>query len=508
MDSPVNYEAGKKVVHYGSLEEKERANLEKGTKDDSPTLQPSVNINVGTGETIAIEETKSGKSRSDLLQEFERRKRGRTVVVSTDDAEVKRNLRQLGEPICLFGEGPADRRERLRSLLSILGEDAIKKRKEESQAVSQAREAAPGKEETTWYHEGPQSLKEARRWLAEYSLPRARDRVAKERKEVDLVESSKLARLQDVQKLAKSLTIHCSQIGDERPISHCAFSPNDKLLATASWSGLCKLWDIPSCEPVRTLRGHNAQVGCIEFHPLATLSQDPGGICIASCGHDGSVKLWNLENEEPIADIEGHAPYRVSRLSWHPSGRFMGTACHDSSWRLWDLEVCEEILHQEGHSRAVFDIKFNKDGSLAASGGLDAYGRVWDLRTGRCIMFLQGHLKSVLCVDFSSNGFHIATASEDNTAKIWDLRQRKILYTIPAHNNLLTHVKYEKTDSKYLLTASYDSKSKIWMNPSWTPLKSLEGHESKIMGVDVTKDSKYIASASYDRTFKLWTPES
>ena len=65
------------------------------------------------------------------------------------------------------------------------------------------------------------------------------------------------------------------------------------------------MWDVPGCEAVRTLRGHNAQVGCIEFHPQATLTQDPAGICIASCAHDGSVKLWNLENEEPIADIEG-----------------------------------------------------------------------------------------------------------------------------------------------------------------------------------------------------------
>ena len=85
------------------------------------------------------------------------------------------------------------------------------------------------------------------------------------------------------------------------------------------------------------------------------------------------------KNFGPSNLISGHAPYRVSRLSWHPSGRFLGTACHDQSWRLWDLEVCEEILHQEGHSRAVFDIKFNKDGSLAASGGLDAYGRIWEL---------------------------------------------------------------------------------------------------------------------------------
>ena len=31
----------------------------------------------------------------------------------------------------LFGEGPADRRERLRQLLSVLGEDAIRKRRQE-----------------------------------------------------------------------------------------------------------------------------------------------------------------------------------------------------------------------------------------------------------------------------------------------------------------------------------------------------------------------------------------
>ncbi len=34
----------------------------------------------------------------------------------------------------LFGEGPADRRERLRQLLSILGEDAIRKKKQEELA--------------------------------------------------------------------------------------------------------------------------------------------------------------------------------------------------------------------------------------------------------------------------------------------------------------------------------------------------------------------------------------
>lgn len=46
-----------------------------------------------------------------------------------------------------------------------------------------------------------------------------------------------------------------SQIGDERPISQVRFAPNNKILATGSWSGTVKLWNVPACTTIRTLRG-------------------------------------------------------------------------------------------------------------------------------------------------------------------------------------------------------------------------------------------------------------
>ena len=70
-------------------------------------------------------------------------------------------------------------------------------------------------------------------------------------------------------------------------------------------SGLCKLWTVPDCRPVRTLRGHTINACCISWHPQSTLTQDPGMINLASSSFDGSVKLWNLESDEPIAEIEG-----------------------------------------------------------------------------------------------------------------------------------------------------------------------------------------------------------
>ncbi|CAN0389594.1 unnamed protein product [Lampetra fluviatilis] len=373
------------------------------------------NINISSGESMPVEAGGVTSRQAEMLAEFERRKRARLINVSTDDAEVKVALRKLAEPASLFGEGPAERRERLRNILSVVGQDALKKSKREEEERAQKKKQEL---QETWYHEGPETLKEARIWLAKYSILRAMQRLKESRANRELPEAARNAKRQELHRQIRSLSNFCSQIGDSRPISFCQFSPNSKMLATASWSGLCKLWSVPDCTPIRTLRGHDQNVGAIVWHPQATLSLDPKDCNMASCSADGAVKLWNLVSDEPIANIEGHTA-RVARIAYHPSGRFLGTTCYDHSWRLWDLQAQEEILHQEGHSREVYDIAFHPDGSLAGTSGLDSFARVWDLRTGRCIMFMEGHLKEIFSIDFSPNGYHIATGSADNTCKIW-----------------------------------------------------------------------------------------
>ncbi len=283
-----------KTVHYGSLEESERARLAGANDTDEEKegiqneMTESGNVHISS-EYMDLEDEMS-KDRQALLEEFERRKKARQINVSTDDSEVKKNLRQLGEPICLFGEGPADRRTRLRELLASLGEDAIKKKHDEEEKMPHPVERDM---ETTWYHEGPNSLEIARTWIAHYSLPRAKARLNNAREELTLSGATRTARRQELLKKLQALTIYCSQIGDTRPISYCQFSPDSKLLATSSWSGLCKLWSVPNCTQVRTLKGHACNVGCIIFHPKATINEEvlgdrPGQTCVmASCAADG-----------------------------------------------------------------------------------------------------------------------------------------------------------------------------------------------------------------------------
>ncbi len=151
-------------------------------------------------------------------------------------------------------------------------------------------------------------------------------------------------------------------------------------------------------------------------------------------------------------------------------------------------------------------VAFQDDGSLTATGGMDSFGRVWDLRTGQCIMFLEGHLKGIISIDWSPDGYHVFTGSLDNSCKVWDIRKRNIEYTIPAHTNIVSNVVYEKAHGgQYVLTSSYDNTAKLWAAKTWQPLATLKGHDSRLMGCDISADGKWIATASYDRTFKLWT---
>ncbi|VDN01882.1 unnamed protein product [Thelazia callipaeda] len=437
----------------------------------------------------------------EVMAEFERRRRARTLTLPTDDGHVKLLLRKLNKPICLFGEDKLDRKERLRTLLSTMPEEEVTRilhSPEETETVQP-------KDSSTWYHKGLAALRDVRVIIADYSLRRAQQRLKKARETLANEPYNSAVRTQEMHRWIAGLSVYGSQVADVRPVSYCEFSPDSKHLITSGWSGECCIWSVPESARERRFIGHSSQAGCARFHPGAYVSQESYALNAASCGHDGTVKLWNLESNSPLSELEPHSQ-RVSRIAFHPSGRFLASCCFDCSWRLFDLQYEQEILFQEGHSRPVFHADFQVDGSLIMTLGMDCYGRVWDLRTGRCIMFLEGHQKEIHCGQWLPNGYQMVTGSADNTCMVWDLRMRRAIKPIAAHTSLVSGLRVE-SKGHYIITSSFDNSLKVWETRGWRPLRQLVGHDTKVMGVDISPDEKWIASVSFDRTFKLWTKQ-
>lgn len=352
-------------IHYGPLQgvpappaDAARSSLAGGglTLDQLQDLGPM-------GSRAAVEH-------KEILDEMERKRRARSMAVPTDDGLVRTRLRELQEPMTLFGEGPGDRRERLRDILSrmvfgVEGAEAFDEEMEEVEGEGSEAGSESSEEDEEFYTEGSQELYDARTFMARYSLPRSKARLAAQQSELEIPISQRKRLLHDLYTNLKTYTIFSSQLADDRPLSHCAFSPNSKILATASWSGLIKLFGIPNCEHLYTFRGHRDRVSGIAWHPSSHISST--SVSLASGDVQGNIHLYSTSSDVPISRLSGHQT-RVSRVQFHPSGRFLFSTSYDTTWRMWDVETTTELLLQEGHGKEVFAVDVQQDGSLLGTG--------------------------------------------------------------------------------------------------------------------------------------------
>ncbi|TYZ59573.1 hypothetical protein PybrP1_000432 [[Pythium] brassicae (nom. inval.)] len=509
------------------------------------------NVNVGDSgekEVLQLSETSRAaqEKHAQLLRRVEAEKRARNISVPTSVDEVVLRLRQLGEPVTLFGERPADRRERLREILSRLELEAeetglvhqvlldiqqqggrpieahftVAGSSAMSAAVTGAAVAQPGdeKQEDQLFYIPIQNeaLKQARAAMFAMAATRTAERLHQQRAERANADLGAAAGPSDADRHAAELYATAdkminvsSQNGDVRPISSVQYACDGQYVATGSWSGLVKVWDASTASESKVFRGHEDRITGVAWHPsraFSEMSDASDAVCLCSASADSTARLWAASRAEPLAVLKGHRA-RLGKVAFHPSGDYVGTTSFDHTWRLWDVATAQELLLQEGHYKEVYAIAFQADGALAATGDLDGVGRVWDLRSGKSILPLQGHSKQILSMSFSSNGYTLASGSDDRSVRIWDLRQRKCSYTIPAHSNLVSEVKFSPGSGELLLSASYDASIKLWRSRDWKLLATLKGHDGKVMSADFAPDETHIVSCGFDRTFKFWAHE-
>ena len=345
-----------------------------------------------------------------------------------------------------------------------------------------------------------------------------------------------------------------NRFSHEKSLTTVSFSPDNKLIASASVDGMVKLW-FPNGKLYKTLNKHKSDVNDIVFSrdgkliatassdktiniwsregeliktlvdndKLLSLSFSPDSRLIATASNSHVIKIWQVsdgkilnilktENQEQI--------YKFLKVRFSPNGRYIAAASTDYTVKIWESRNGKLIHTLAGHKDWVRDLSFSLDSQLIVSsgGGSDKTLRLWRANDGQLLKTIKNaHDDAIEGVSFSANDQLIASASADQTLKLWDVSSlfstNTVLFEYPEHKNILLktikghasvlHDLSFSADGKFIVSAGNDNLIKLWQL-DYILNKSLKASEETIWDIKFSPNGKLIASAGADKTIKIF----
>jgi WD40 repeat protein/serine/threonine protein kinase len=340
--------------------------------------------------------------------------------------------------------------------------------------------------------------------------------------------------------------------GHERPCNVVRFSPDGKLLASASVSGTIKIWDALLPKLRYVLRAHRMRVLGLGF-----LSDSKTLISVAgSPGKRGQSKLWELGPGARPIDIQGfrgpvdmavfapdgkafatvgpgeaktgnqltvwdlsprwHAPRvrvrwrqefargRCTAVVFGPERGTLTTADAVGRVRRWDAATKEPRPGFDGpRDGLVTCLACSPDQKSLAAPGWGGV-QVWHARSGRREPFLAGGpAQAMYCAAYSPDSRYLVACGQKGDVVVWDAVSRKVLLPHGSHVSAARALDFA-AHGKSFASADDDGGIHLWTVSRILEPGTLRGHNAEVWAVAFAPDGRTLASGADDHTIKLW----
>lgn len=238
-----------------------------------------------------------------------------------------------------------------------------------------------------------------------------------------------------------------------------------------------------------TLAKHSGDVIAVTY--------SPDGKLLATASSDKKVILWEVETGKELMTLHGHS-LGLEDIAFSPDGRFLATASNDKSVKLWNPLNGQELRSLTGFTDVIWKISFSADSKFLATAGNETVN-IWDINTGQSILILEGQHAPVA---FSPLGKYLATSGDDGTTQLWDADSWQEYLSLPFAANALAF----SPDEERLVTAMEELK--VWDVLTGEELMTTTEFNAVVVGVEYSPDGSQLAAGSQDGTVGIWDSQT
>jgi WD40 repeat protein len=240
-------------------------------------------------------------------------------------------------------------------------------------------------------------------------------------------------------------------------------------------------------------------------HPNAVYGVDwsPDGKLIASASLDNSVKLWDPTTGKQLARMPGHGD-GVSAVVFSADNKTLFSSSLDRSIKIWNVASRSLTTTVSAHANYVWALARAHNGKTIVSGGYDNILCTWT-PTGSKLQAVTVGSQPVLAVASAppaAGGYSVA-ASKDSNAYIIDPDATASRLTLTGHTGAVEAVLVSH-DGKTIHTAGQDKTIRSWNSRTGEVNRIVEAHDSYAQCLALSTDGKQLASGSQSGEIKLW----
>jgi len=159
-------------------------------------------------------------------------------------------------------------------------------------------------------------------------------------------------------------TLQHTLLAHTQDIEAIAFTPDGRSLATGSYDGTIRLWNLKTGAAIRTFDARSK---------VWSIAISPDGKTLVS-GHGDFARIWNLKTGQLTHSLKGQATDYVRSVAISPDGQTIATGTHGEIklWRLRDGALINTLNNAPADrgricASEVWSLKFSPDGQTLVS---------------------------------------------------------------------------------------------------------------------------------------------